>query len=156
GRPAAERGFSLDARCGDDHSLRAAVEALLPDPNMPDVFMEPPQQDLTPALALQAAGLATATPGERIGRYKLTELIAAGGMGVVYRAVRADDQYEQQVAIKIIKRGMDSADILQRFRRERQLLAQLQHPNITRLLDGGVTEDGRPYLVMEYVAGVPI
>src|SRR5205823_12187297 len=64
--------------------------------------------------------------------------------------------YEQQVAVKIIKRGMDSADILMRFRRERQLLAQLEHPNITRLIDGGATEDGRPFLVMEYIAGAPI
>src|SRR5262249_55675021 len=136
--------------------LRAAAEALLPDPEIPDAFMEPPLQDATPVAAMQAAAFAAAAAGERVGRYKLTEMIAAGGMGVGYRAVRADDQYEQQVAVKIIKRGMDSADILMRFRRERQLLAQLEHPNITRLIDGGATDDGRPFLVMEYVAGIPI
>ena len=76
-------------------------------------------------------------------------------MGTVYRAVRADDHFRQQVAIKIVKRGMDTDFILRRFRHERQILASLDHPNIARLLDGGATEDGLPYYVMEYIEGGP-
>jgi serine/threonine-protein kinase len=97
-----------------------------------------------------------AQPGVRIGRYQLLEPIAAGGMGTVWRAERVDGQFAHHVAIKLIKRGMDTDDILHRFRNERQLLASFAHPNIARLLDGGATEDGRPYLVMEYIDGVPI
>src|SRR5262249_48581618 len=76
-----------------------------------------------------------------------------GGMGVVYQAVRADDEYQKRVAIKLIKRGMDTEDILRRFRNERQILASLDHPNIAKLLDGGTTEDGLPFFVMEYIEG---
>lgn len=93
--------------------------------------------------------------GSRVGLYEIREPIAAGGMGTVYRAVRTTD-FEKQVAVKVVKRGMDSNFILQRFRHERQILAGLEHPNIARLLDGGATGDGRPYLVMEYVEGLPI
>ena len=77
-------------------------------------------------------------------------------MGAVYLAVRDDDQFEKQVAIKLVKRGMDTDRVLARFRAERQILARLDHPNIARLLDGGATNDGRPYLVMEYIEGEPI
>ncbi len=83
-------------------------------------------------------------------------LIGEGGMGSVYRAVRADQQYEQQVAIKIVRRGLDTAFALSRFRAERQILANLDHPHIGRLLDGGATETGLPYLVMELIEGEPI
>jgi tetratricopeptide (TPR) repeat protein len=94
--------------------------------------------------------------GTLIGRYRLLEEIGRGGMGAVWLAERADGQFEQRVALKLIKRGMDSDEILARFLRERQILARLEHPDIARLLDGGVSADGRPYFVMEYVAGVPI
>ncbi len=77
-------------------------------------------------------------------------------MGVVYLAVRADDEFKKQVAIKVVQSGPHNGDLLRRFRRERQILADLDHPNIARLLDGGTTEQGVPYLVMEYVAGTPI
>ena len=93
--------------------------------------------------------------GRRIGAYQACEPIAEGGMGTVYRGVRIHD-FQKQVAIKVIKRGMDTSFILRRFLYERQILAGLEHPNIARLLDGGATEDGRPYLVMEYVKGKPI
>jgi serine/threonine protein kinase len=94
--------------------------------------------------------------GERLGPYRLECAIASGGMGTVYRAVRDDEAYRQLVAIKVIKRGMDTGAIIRRFRNERQILAGLEHPNIARLLDGGATPDGLPYLVMEYVDGAPI
>ena len=77
-------------------------------------------------------------------------------MGAVYLAERADQQYKKQVAIKLIKRGMDTDSVLRHFRNERQILANFDHPNIARLLDGGVTENGLPYFVMEYVEGLPI
>jgi len=93
--------------------------------------------------------------GTRIGQYEIQETIAEGGMGTVYRAVRASD-FEKQVALKVVKRGMDTNFILRRFRYERQILAHFDHPNIARLLDGGAAGDGRPYLVMEYIEGRPI
>jgi tetratricopeptide (TPR) repeat protein len=105
-----------------------------------------------PALGEEAEDLLT---GRQIGNYLLGEPIGEGGMGMVYRAVRVSD-FQKQVAIKLVKRGMDTDFILRRFRHERQVLAGLDHPNIARLLDGGAGEDGRPYLVMEYIEGTPI
>jgi serine/threonine protein kinase len=86
----------------------------------------------------------------------VTAVIAVGGMGTVYRAVGDDDQFRKEVAIKVVKRGMDSDAVLNHFRRERQILAQLDHPYIARLLDGGATDTGQPYFVMEYVEGRPL
>ena len=86
---------------------------------------------------------------ERIGSYRLLRKLGQGGMGTVYLAERADEEYRKRVALKIIKRGMDTDAILGRFRRERQILASLQHPNIAMLLDGGTSSDGLPYFVME-------
>src|SRR6185503_16951073 len=94
--------------------------------------------------------------GQAIGRYRVERRIASGGMGTVYFAQRADEQFTQRVALKIVKRGMDTEEILQRFRRERQTLAALEHPNIARLIDGGASPEGQPYLVMEFVEGEPI
>jgi serine/threonine-protein kinase len=94
--------------------------------------------------------------GHRLGAYEVTRHIGNGGMGAVYEAVRADDQYRKRVAVKLVHRGLDSQVTLTRFRRERQILANLEHPNISRLLDGGVSADGRPFLVMENVDGSPI
>ncbi len=92
--------------------------------------------------------------GEMVGAYRITAVIGAGGMGKVYRAVRADTQYEKNVALKRIKRGLDADQITTRFRSERQILANLEHPNIARLLDGGADREGMPYLVMEFIEGV--
>jgi serine/threonine-protein kinase len=103
-----------------------------------------------------AGGPAGARVGERFGAYRLIELLGAGGMGEVYLAERVDGRFEQRVALKLVKRGMDSAQILRRFARERQILARLEHPGIARLLDGGEGDDGRPYFVMERVEGEPI
>ena len=94
--------------------------------------------------------------GAIVGRYRLIREIGRGGMGSVWLAERADGQFEQQVALKLVRRGMDSDEILARFLSERQILAGLEHPNIARLLDGGVSDGGRPYFVMEHVAGTPI
>ena len=94
--------------------------------------------------------------GRRLGPYELREAIGAGGMGEVYRASRADAEYQQQVAIKLVRAGLDITYISARLRAERQILATLEHPNIARLLDGGTTADGIPYLVMELVDGLPI
>jgi eukaryotic-like serine/threonine-protein kinase len=94
--------------------------------------------------------------GEAVGVYRLIEPLGRGGMGEVYLAERADGRFEQKVAVKLIKRGMDSVEILRRFARERRILARLEHPGIARLLDGGETPDGRPYFVMERVEGEPI
>lgn len=95
-------------------------------------------------------------PSTRIGAYRVVSEIGRGGMAVVCRAERADGAFEQQVALKLIKRGLDTDEIVARFRRERQILASLTHPGIARLLDGGITSDGRPYFAMELVRGEPI
>jgi eukaryotic-like serine/threonine-protein kinase len=95
-------------------------------------------------------------PGLRLGPYRLLRAVGEGGMGCVYEAVRDDDQFRKRVAIKLIRRDMATEGLIRRFRQERQILAGLDHPNIARLLDGGTTEDGRPYLVMEFVDGEPI
>ena len=94
--------------------------------------------------------------GSSIGPYRVVEELGRGGMAVVYRAARVDGEFEQQVAIKLIKRGTDTDEVLRRFRQERQILAALDHPGIARLLDGGVSQDGRPYFVIEPVLGLPI
>jgi eukaryotic-like serine/threonine-protein kinase len=94
--------------------------------------------------------------GERIGAYAVVRELGRGGMGAVYLAERADGHFEKRVAIKVLKRGTDTDEVLRRFRIERQILANLEHPNITRLLDAGTTNDGLPYFVMELIQGTPI
>jgi len=92
----------------------------------------------------------------RIGAYQILDELGTGGMGSVYLAARADDEFERRVAIKVVKSGMDTDFVIRRFRNERQILANLNHPNVARLIDGGTTEDGLPYFVMEYVKGEPL
>jgi serine/threonine protein kinase len=103
---------------------------------------------------LEARG--TWPPGKRIGRYAVVREIGRGGMGAVYLAERADGHFQRQVAIKVLKAGRKTEEVLRRFTRERQILASLQHPAIARLYDGGITDDGQPYFVMEHVDGAPI
>jgi tetratricopeptide (TPR) repeat protein/predicted Ser/Thr protein kinase len=118
-------------------------------------FLESPAiAFLGPLLATRALG--TELEGHQVGPYRIVRELARGGMGVVYLAERADGQFEQRVALKLIKRGMDSDEIHRRFLAERQILAQLNHPHIARFYDGGVTGDGRPWFAMEYVEGRPI
>lgn len=147
------RSRLLDDSCGADRDLRLEVDALLNSLDKSENFLfEGIQRE---AECLTATHTAEAI-GRRVGLYRLTALLGRGGMGAVYLAARDDDAYQKQVAIKLIRRGMDTDDVLRRFRIERQILAQLDHPNIARLVDGGATEDGLPYLVMEYVEGSPI
>lgn len=158
-RPAAERAAFLNEACASDASLRAEVESLLAYEDQPGSFIEHPVMDReTEQAARLTESPAGETPvtGRRIGPYQLRRELGHGGMGAVYLATRADDEYRQQVAIKLIRHGLDTDFILQRFRNERQILAVLDHPHIARLLDGGTTDDGLPYLVMEYIEGVPI
>jgi serine/threonine-protein kinase len=158
--PQARRGF-LDQRCGDDRDLRLEIERLIALDGGAGGFLTtgPLKEAVSRAahsIVDRAAGDLHDRPGAEVSKYRLLAPIASGGMGIVWRAERVDGQFSQSVAIKLIKRGMDSSDILHRFRNERQLLANLRHPNIARLLDGGATDDSRPFLVMEYVDGVPI
>ena len=143
----AEREAFLDGACKDEE-LRRQVEVLLAAHDEPGDFLDSP--------ALVGAADAGGREGQLIGPYQIVRELGHGGMGSVFLAVRADDQYRKQVAIKLINRGMDTDLILRRFTMERQILANFEHPNIARLLEGGSTEDGLPYFVMEYVEGRPL
>jgi len=127
--------------------------ALLASDEVAGAFLEERIAPAVSAMTLAAAG--PAEP-ERVGPYRLIRELGRGGMGTVYLAQRDDEEYEAQVAVKLVRRGMDTDLILHRFYRERQALARLQHPNIARLLDGGSTPDGRPYIVMEFIDGAKI
>ncbi len=142
----------LAACCAGDPDLRKQVEGLLDASGKTNGFIE---HRVVEAADEMLAG-AEQPAGERVGPYQLIRALASGGMGTVYLATRADDQYRQQVAIKLIRSGLPQRELLLRFRAERQILANLQHDHIARLLDGGVTAAGLPYLVMEYVDGLPI
>jgi non-specific serine/threonine protein kinase/serine/threonine-protein kinase len=148
-----QRSDFLDKACATDPELRREVESLLSyESRARGDFLKTPAIDLLEPATRPSNGRI----GHRVGVYQILQQIGHGGMGEVYRAVRADGQYEKQVAIKFVRVGLDTAFILQRFRYERQILASLDHPNIARLYDGGTTEDGIPYLVMELIEGTPI
>jgi tetratricopeptide (TPR) repeat protein len=153
GLPPAERATFLAAQCPDDSEMREAVERLLASTASPGGAIA---EAVGSAAALWAESRAGSVAGRRIGPYLVMELIGEGGMGSVYRAVRDGDGFRKEVALKVIKRGMDTDSIVRRFRNERQILATLDHPNIARLLDGGSTSEGLPYFVMECVRGQPI
>ncbi len=145
-RPAAERSAHLDAACDDAEMRREVEELLAAHEGTTNPLDRPP-----------AAGAAGAGAGpRRLGPYEIVRELGSGGMGTVYLAQRRDRQFEQQVAVKVVRRGMDSEEIVARFRQERQILARLEHPNVARLYDGGTTEEGLPYFVMEHVEGEPI
>jgi serine/threonine protein kinase/tetratricopeptide (TPR) repeat protein len=157
-QPAEARRAHVERACASDPVLRDEVIALLARGEQAgdflegspvsgvDTFSDPPGTVPAPEEAAH----------ETLGPYRLLRRIGHGGMGVVYLAVRADGQFEKQVALKLVRRGFDTDEILERFRRERQILARLEHPHIAHLLDGGVSPDGRPWFVMEHVEGVPI
>jgi eukaryotic-like serine/threonine-protein kinase len=153
-----ERARILDEACAGDAGLRAEVESLLAaDEQASGEFLT--GKAIDHVVAGVAGGLrdgGDSLQGRKIGSYLVLEEIGHGGMGTVYRAVRADDQFSKQVAIKVVRGGLGDNLAIQRFKAERQILANLDHANIARLLDGGSTEDGRPYVVMEYVQGRPI
>jgi tetratricopeptide (TPR) repeat protein len=153
-RTAMERETFILRECGPDSALLRDLRSLIAaDEAAQDesIWQQRPGSfsDLAEADAAQRCG-------RKIGPFRITELIGVGGMGAVYRGVREDSEYNQSVAIKFVKRGMDTDSIVRRFRQERQILANLEHPSIARLLDGGSTPDGLPYLVMEYIAGKPL
>src|SRR4030095_8488198 len=157
-----ERGALLDRACAGDPALRQQVEALIAADARAAAFLEIPAvaAGLPPALACELSpprdAEADALIGRHIGAYRIVREIGRGGMAAVYLAERADEQFRKQVAIKLVKHGLDSDAILHRFRSERQILASLDHPHIATLLDAGTTDDGLSYFIMEYVEGQPI
>ena len=155
--PATQRSAFLARTGREDTELAREVDSLLSAHDDAGAFI------VTPALArVDAAELldrlheSPTWSGRRVGPYLLVREIGHGGMGAVYLGIRTDDEYQRQVALKVVRSSFDPAFIGQRFRHERQILADLDHPNIARLLDGGSTADGSPYFVMEYVDGLPI
>jgi serine/threonine protein kinase/tetratricopeptide (TPR) repeat protein len=146
-----ERAEYLENLGTNDPDLREELESLLAQESAIG-FLE---TSLTGLLSEENVG-PDPMIGCRLGPYQIVEQIGAGGMGEVYRAIRADDQYKKQVAIKLVRAGRRSAQILSRFRNERQILASLDHPNIARLLDGGMGPEATPYLVMDLIDGQPI
>ncbi len=151
--PAASRTALLESACGKDAALRREVESLLALHGNSGFKTSSAFEDGIKSLERRSGEF---NHGRQIGTYRVLREIGRGGMGTVYLAARADDAFQKLVAIKIIRRGLDTDDILQRFRSERQILATLEHPNIARLLDGGATDDGLPYFVMEHIEGGPI
>ena len=148
--PPSDRASYLRRECADS-GIVDEVESLLVSYDDAGSFLQ------SPAVAYAPVGpLDSIRPGQRLGIYQILQTIGEGGMGTVYHAVRDDDQFRKLVAIKVVKRGMDTDFILRRFHNERQILAHFDHPHITKLLDGGVTPDGRPYFVMDFIAGDPI
>src|SRR5436853_212226 len=159
--PESERGGFIASACAGDDALREQVEALIKQYEQAGDFIEAPAV----AVAGFTAGHALNTTlegadedpmaGRRVGSYRIVREVGRGGMGAVYLAERADSAFHKRVAVKVVKRGMDTDFILRRFRHERQILASFDHPNIARLLDGGTTDDGLPYFIMEFIEGEP-
>jgi serine/threonine-protein kinase len=147
-KPESERELFLDQTCANDSDLKTEVSSLLEYHTRADRFLEPPNPNLE--------GQPDPHIGKLFGPYRVDKMLGHGGMGAVYKAVRDDGQFQKQVAIKFVRPGAWSKELVLRFHEERRTLARLEHPNIASLLDGGTTEDGVPYLVMEYVNGVPI
>src|SRR5262249_28497469 len=146
--------------CAEDSLIREEVATLLQSHEaVTNRFLQSPALEMAECLETNevantteavGVGIAKQTPQHLIGHYQLLSELGQGGMGSVYLARRADDQYRKQVAIKLIRGGVNSDDIIRRFRNERQILAELDHPHIARFLEGGAAADGRPYFVMEY------
>src|SRR4030095_15651714 len=149
GKQGAARAAFLDAHCQDDAELRRRLEGLLRAHDHPDPFLEP-----APA-AGETLDQPSVCPGTQIGPYKLIEHIGDGGMGTVWMAQQTEP-VKRLVAVKLIKAGMDSRQVIARFEAERQALALMDPANIARVVDAGTTDTGRPYFVMDLVRGVPI
>lgn len=152
-RPVDEWDAIITRESGDDTSLRDEVLGILAAEREDRFRLEQPRFRLEDADGAQEG---IERVGQIVARYRLVRLIGHGGMGSVYEGVRADDEYEQRVAVKLIRPQLAAAGMASRFRHERQILAALEHRNIARLLDGGGTEHGEPFFVMEYVEGMPI
>jgi len=156
--PEAERGAVVERECGGDAELRAAVLDLLERSRTDDGRVSTPGPELIRAAFPSGRDPAADAieVGDRVGRYRVVGELGRGGMATVYEAERSDGAYRQTVALKVLRRGLDTDRIVARFLAERQILSDLAHPNVARLLDGGATDDGRPYLVMEKVDGAPL
>ena len=151
----AQRAAYVENACTSDASLRAEVNRLLiAGDEAGPAFLS----GLTPAESILADKEQPTALwiGKRIGAYEIVERIGIGGVGEVFRALRADDQYKREVAIKLVRVGADADAVIHRFKRERQILASLDHPNIAHLLDAGTTPDGVPYVVMDLIEGEQI
>ncbi|CAN5601101.1 hypothetical protein BH18VER1_BH18VER1_11850 [soil metagenome] len=148
-----ERTRFLEKECAGDRALRVEMESLLASDAAASEFIEEPVGTLPLELFAESN---PEIAGQQFGAYRIVREIGRGGLGTVYLAERADDAYRKEVALKLVRRGLDTDDILRRFRHERQILAQLDHPHIARLIDGGTTEEGLPYFVMEYVQGATL
>jgi serine/threonine protein kinase/tetratricopeptide (TPR) repeat protein len=153
-RDVSVRAAFLDEACTGDPSLRAELDELLASHDRAGRFMA--SAAFEPAMTQLSEDRPDSVTDCQIGAYRIIREIGRGGMGTVYLAARADEAYRKQVAIKVLKRGMDSDAIVRSFRKERQILASLDHPNIARLHDGGTTGAGLPYFVMDYVEGLPL
>ncbi|GAB5536786.1 MAG: serine/threonine-protein kinase [Rubricoccaceae bacterium] len=155
----ADRAAFLDDACAGDDQLRVAVQNLLDadsEANDDTGFLDDDAEAEFIPLLGQDASATMSGEGQEVGPYRLLERVGEGGMGDVYRAERADGAFEQTVALKLVKPGMDTRAVLRRFEAERSILARLAHPGIARLLGGGVTETARPWFAMEFVDGIPI
>jgi eukaryotic-like serine/threonine-protein kinase len=150
----ADRAAILDRECGDDLELRRRVEALLKANDEPASYLDQPAVEVARPATVDYAPI-TEKPGTMIGPYKLKEQIGEGGFGLVFVAEQ-QEPVKRKVALKVIKPGMDTREVMARFTAERQALALMDHPNIARVLDAGATDSGRPYFVMELVRGIPI
>ncbi|WP_242108353.1 serine/threonine-protein kinase [Luteimonas aquatica] len=154
--PEAERARMLDAQCAGDPDLRAEVEALLAAEAVTDRRIDSPVADWAGGALGEGETAQAHVPSETVGRYRLVRELGRGGMGAVWLAERFEEGFEQQVALKLLKRGLDTDAILERFLEERRILARLRHPNIALFLDGGVSGHGQPWFAMEWVDGEPI
>ena len=146
-----ERPLWLEEVCADDDDLRQEVESFLQEEENLEGFIDEPVLSVVAGLA---EDLDTLT-GRKVGPYRLVRLLGRGGMGVVYLAHR-EEEFEQEVALKLMPHPLADSDMIRRFQDERQILARLDHPNIARLLDGGTTDEGVPYFAMEYVEGMTL
>jgi TolB-like protein/Flp pilus assembly protein TadD/tRNA A-37 threonylcarbamoyl transferase component Bud32 len=153
-----ERASYLDECCAGDEELRQKLQALLSQHEEAGGLLNETRYEESGLEELGHRLESDDDPliGQRIGAYRIEREIGRGGMGAVYLAERADNAFQRRVAIKVIKRGMDTDFVLRRFRHERRILAALDHPFITRLLDGGATRTGQPYFVMEFIEGRPL
>src|SRR5262249_23139259 len=154
--PPDQRQAFLEEQCAGDAALRGQVESLLAASAKARSFLNAPAMDMSGGIeATSDFSHVAERPGSIIGLYELMEQIGEGGFGLVFVAEQ-QEPVRRKVALKIIKPGMDTREVIARFEAERQALALMDHPNIARIFDGGTTESGRPYFVMELVKGIPI
>src|SRR5215831_984452 len=147
--PATDRGARINELCDNRRELRAEVESLISAHERAASFLEVNTQ-------IGSNGASLSLEGNQIGPYRLFGILGTGGLGTVYRAERTDGRFQKQVAIKLVPAALHSQELLRRFAGEQHILAALEHPNIGRLLDAGVSPEGIPYFVMEYVEGIPV